>query len=79
MKMLMLPLCKVMFRLSIEDILNSSVYKGRIEFANLDQRIEERMYQRRIILTARYNFGSQQIRAARNRSTGIESEMERAR
>jgi hypothetical protein len=54
-------------------------YTGKINFGNVNQTFRENMHQRQTMLTARYTFGSQQIRAARNRTVGIEGEMGRAR
>jgi len=66
--------------LSCNDIFNTLVsIKGTMKLGNVNQTIKQEMNQRQIMLTARYSFGSQQIRAARNRSVGIEEEMGRAR
>jgi hypothetical protein len=65
--------------LSGNDIFNSMVSKGVMKFGNINQTIKQEQNQRTIMLTARYSFGSQQIRGARNRSVGIEEEMGRAR
>ena len=70
---------RVSLSLSCNDIFSSEVYKGKIDFANINQVIREDHHRRRIMLTVRYNFGSQQVRGARNRSVGIEEEMGRAR
>ena len=50
-----------------------------MKIGNINQTVKQEMNQRRIMLTVRYSFGSQQIRGARNRSVGIEEEMGRAR
>jgi hypothetical protein len=65
--------------LSCNDIFGSLVYTGKIKFGNINQSFKENYHPRRTMLTARYSFGSQQIRGARNRSVGIEDEMGRAR
>ena len=65
--------------LSCNDIFKSMVARGTMKFGNINQTIRQEMNQRQIILTARYSFGSQKIRGARNRSVGIEEEMGRAR
>ena len=65
--------------LSCNDLFSSMVYRSKINFGNINQTAKEDQHQRRILLTARYNFGSQQIRGARNRSVGIDEEMGRAR
>jgi len=70
---------RVSLSLSCNDIFSSEVYKGHIRFANINQTIREDHHRRKIMLTVRYNFGSQQVRGARNRNVGIEEEMGRAR
>jgi len=70
---------RVSLSLSCDDLLSSEVYKGKIDFANINQVIREDHHRRKIMLTVRYNFGSQQVRGARNRSVGIEDEMGRSR
>jgi hypothetical protein len=52
---------------------------GRMKIGNINQTVAQEMNRRRIMLTVRYSFGSQQIRGARNRSVGIEEEMSRTR
>ena len=65
--------------LSCNDLFSSLVYSGKIHFGNINQTFKEDQNLRRIILTVRYNFGSQQIRGARYRSVGIDEEMGRTR
>jgi hypothetical protein len=66
--------------LSCRDIFNTnSLFVGKVNFANMNQRIRENNNSRSVMVTARYNFGSQQIRGARSRSVGIEEEIGRAR
>ena len=65
--------------LSCNDLFSSMISRTKINFVNINQTTKEDQNQRRIMLTARYNFGSQQIRGARNRSVGINEEMGRAR
>jgi hypothetical protein len=65
--------------LSCNDIFASNVWKGKINYGNIDQHFKENYHMRRTILTARYNFGSQKIRSARNRNVGIEDEMGRTK
>ena len=52
---------------------------GVMKIGNINQTVKQYTYDRQVILTVRYSFGSQQIRGARNRSVGIEEEMGRAR
>lgn len=66
--------------LSCKDVFSTSNnVKGKIKIGNIDQAVRQEMNMRQIMLTARYSFGSQQIRGARNRKVGIEEEMGRAR
>jgi hypothetical protein len=66
--------------LSCDDIFNTnSRFIAKVDFANMNQSIRENNFNRMVMVTARYNFGSQQIRGARSRSVGIEDEMGRAR
>jgi hypothetical protein len=65
--------------LSCNDIFSSIVIRGKINFGNINQTLSEDKHLRQTMLTARYTFGSQKIRAARNRSVGIENEMGRAK
>jgi hypothetical protein len=66
--------------LSCDDILSTmGNTNGKMKFGNINQTIKQDVSQRRIMLTVRYSFGSQQIRVARNRNVGIEEEMGRAR
>jgi hypothetical protein len=65
--------------LSCDDILSTmGSISGKMRFGNINQTVKQDLNQRRIMLTARYSFGSNQIRGARNRSVGIEEEMGRA-
>ena len=63
--------------LSCNDLFGTSIFIGKIKYGNIDQDFKEDYHHRKTLLTLRYNFGSQQIRGARNRSVGIEEEMGR--
>lgn len=66
--------------LSCQDIFSTmNKVKAKMEIGNVNQRIKQDMYQRQVMLTVRYNFGSQKISGARDRNVGIEDEMNRAR
>ena len=60
------------------DIFSSYRYKTTGKFQNIDQTTVEVGHGRTIRISATYNFGSNQIRGARNRAVGIEEEMSRA-
>jgi hypothetical protein len=66
--------------LSANDIFSTmDNVSGKMKIGNINQTVKQGMSLRRVMLTVRYSFGSQQIRGARNRSVGIEEEMGRAR
>jgi outer membrane receptor protein involved in Fe transport len=65
--------------LTCNDIFSSLRFSGQMKFGNINQSIKQFETGRTLMLTARYSFGSQQIRGARNRNMGIEEEMGRAR
>ena len=70
---------KISLTLSCNDIFSSLVTRGNINFGNINQTFKEDQHSCQMILTARYNFGSQQIHGARNRSVGIENEIGRTK
>jgi hypothetical protein len=65
--------------LSCNDLFNSMIYKGIIDFGNINQTFREHHRSRQVMFSLRYSFGSQQIRGSRNRSVGIEEEMRRVK
>jgi hypothetical protein len=65
--------------LSCNDLFSSLVYSGKINFGKINQTFKEDQNLRRIVLTVRYNFGSQQIRGSRYHGVGIDEEIGRTR
>lgn len=65
--------------LSCNDIFSSMVYKGNINFGNINQDFKEDHHQSQLLLTVKYSFGSQQIRSTRKRNVGIEEEIGRTK
>jgi hypothetical protein len=70
---------RLILTLLCSDIFNSVVNTGKLHFGNINQTIKENHHQRQIMLAARYSFGSQKIRGARNRRVGIEEEISRTK
>lgn len=64
--------------LSCNDLFSTmNKVNGKIRIGNINQTVKQDMRQRQLMFTVRYNFGSQQIRGARNRGVGIEEEIRR--
>ena len=70
---------KMVVSLTINDILYTSIQKGGAKYENVNYSYVMEQDTRYVNLTLRYNFGSTTVRAARNKSTGIEEEASRAR
>ena len=70
---------KITLSLTVNDILYTSKDKMRAQYENVDYTLANERDSRYISLTLRYNFGSTTVRAARNKTTGIEDEASRAR
>ena len=69
---------KVTLSLIINDIFYTYKDKMRAQYESVDYTISYKRDSRYISLTLQYNFGSSTVRAARNKSTGIEDEASRA-
>jgi hypothetical protein len=65
-------------KVSVSDIFKTMKYGGRTDFAGqvVDVRIRQEFRQLKLALT--YNFGSNQVKAARQRKTGLDEESRRA-
>jgi len=70
---------KMNLSLTVNDILYTSREKGYARYENVNYSLYVGQDSRHVNLTLRYNFGSTTVRAARNKSTGIEEEASRAR
>ena len=69
---------KMTLSLTINDIFYTYKDKMRAQYENVDYTLAYKRDSRYVSLTLRYNFGSSTVRAARNKSTGIEDEASRA-
>ena len=70
---------KMSVSLNVNDILLTSIDKGYARYENVNYTIYNARDSRYVSLTLRYNFGSSTVRAARNKTSGIEEEAGRAR
>jgi hypothetical protein len=64
--------------LTVNDILNTYQTKGVSQYDNIYYRIHLNQDSRWVNLTARYSFGSDNVKASRRRSSGIEDEVGRS-
>ena len=64
-------------KLNVSDIFLTSFWKGAVNYQNIDLQISGRWTSRRISLTFTYNFGNQNVKAARNRQTATDAEKSR--
>jgi hypothetical protein len=65
-------------KLNVNDPLWLNRFRGRTEFEQINFRIHSRWESRVARVTFTYNFGNQQVKAARQRTTGTEAERNRA-
>ena len=70
---------KMTLSLTVNDILYTSNTKASAKYENVNNSLQVENDNRYVNLTLRYNFGSTTVRAARNKTTGIEEETSRAR
>ncbi|HEY1025819.1 MAG TPA: outer membrane beta-barrel protein, partial [Sphingobacteriaceae bacterium] len=68
---------KMNIRLALSDIFNTRVHKLSTTYQNMNLNFEERGESRVARLTLNYRFGRNEIKPARRRSTGLESEANR--
>ena len=69
---------KMSLSLNVNDILYTSQEKVSASYEKVNYSVYSARDSRYVILTLRYNFGSTTVRAARNKTTGIEEETTRA-
>lgn len=69
---------KMALSLTINDIFYTNYDKMRAQYESVDYTLAYKRDSRYVNLALRYNFGSSTVRAARNKSTGIEDEASRA-
>ncbi len=65
-------------KVNVNDPLWLNRFRGRTEFEQINFRIHSRWESRVARVTFTYNFGNQQVKAARQRTTGTEAERNRA-
>jgi hypothetical protein len=70
---------RVSLSLSCNDIFSTYRHQAETKFQTIDQKSKQDSHPRLFLLTARYSFGSQKIRGARNRQVGIEDEINRTK
>lgn len=64
-------------KLNVSDIFLTSFFRGTVDYENVDLEIRSRWSSRRATATFTYNFGNQNVKAARRRSTATDSEKNR--
>ena len=69
---------KMTLSITVNDILFTSIDKVSARYENVNYSLYNARDSRYVNMTLRYNFGSSTVRAARNKSTGIEDEKTRA-
>ncbi|MDR2887629.1 MAG: outer membrane beta-barrel family protein, partial [Bacteroidales bacterium] len=70
---------KMSLSLNLNDILYTQKMRIFSKYDDVDYSFHNKWGSRNVNLTLRYNFGSATVRAARNKSTGIEEETNRAK
>jgi hypothetical protein len=68
---------KANLKLNVNDVFNMMRFRGAINYANMDLRILNRWESRQARVTFTYRFGKGDVKPARRRSTGTESEQNR--
>ncbi len=70
---------KMSIGLTLNDVFNTYIMEGTAKFDQTDYQIRNYQDTRSVNLNFRYNFGSNTVKAARNRRSGIEDEIGRAK
>ncbi|MFB0906940.1 MAG: outer membrane beta-barrel protein, partial [Spirosomataceae bacterium] len=65
-------------KLHHSDIFLTSIFNGRVDYQNVDLNVQSRWTSRRASVTFSYNFGNQNVKATRRRSTATNTEKNRA-
>lgn len=65
--------------LNFSDMLYTNRTKGRLQYQEIDVALLEKNDSRSVRLTFNYSFGNQKLKAARNRSTGSDTEANRVK
>jgi outer membrane receptor protein involved in Fe transport len=68
---------KASLKLNVNDVFNTMRFRGAINYANMDLRIFNKWESRQARVTFNYRFGKGDVKPARRRSTGTESEQNR--
>lgn len=63
---------RIKLRLSVDDILNTNYWEGRMKYQNVDMYVTNHYVNRRASFSINYSFGNQQVKSARNRKTSLE-------
>jgi outer membrane receptor protein involved in Fe transport len=70
---------RLMISLNVNDVFNSEATWMSSKYGNVNLRAFEDTDRRSVALSVRYNFGSEKVKASRNRKSGIEDETGRAK
>ena len=69
---------KAKLKLNANDIFLTSFFNGKIDYQNIDLAVTNRWASRRVTLSYTYNFGNQNVKSARRRSTAADDLKSRA-
>lgn len=68
---------KANLKLNVNDVFNMMKFRGAVQYQNIDVKILAKWESRQARLTFTYRFGKDDVKPARKRSTGTESEQNR--
>jgi outer membrane receptor protein involved in Fe transport len=69
---------KLKIKLGMDDIFLTNRWEGKLAYQNVNLQVVNRYLSRRASFSVNYNFGNQQVKSARNRSTAAEDIKNRA-
>jgi hypothetical protein len=69
---------KARLKLNANDLFLTSFFNGKIDYQNIDLAVTNRWSSRRVSLSFTYNFGNQNVKSARKRSTATDDLKSRA-